>query len=172
MNCHKIVSGRSFILLTNLSLLGSVCFLLLSLTACQSVNNAPVGAATDSVPEVTKEVVVGNDRILKDLGIEVVAIRTTAAGSMLDFRFKVLDKEKSMPFFLQELKPHLIDEKTGAVLEVPVPAKGGPMRPTSRNPRVGITYFMLFGNPGHFIKKGNSITIVVGENRVERLIVE
>jgi hypothetical protein len=121
---------------------------------------------------VAQQAAVGQHRILEDLGVEVIAIRTTAAGSMLDFRFKVLDKEKAMPFFLKELKPHLIDERTGAVLEVPVPAKGGPMRPTSRDPRVGVTYFMLFGNPGKFIKKGDLVTIVVGENRVEKLIVE
>lgn len=120
--------------------------------------------------EVTRQMEA--ERVAEEFGVEIVAIRTTAAGNMLDFRFKVLDKEKAMPFFLKELKPNLIDEKTGAVLEVPVPAKGGPMRPTSRDPREGITYFMLFANPGHFVKAGNPVTIVVGDLRVENLVVE
>ena len=111
-------------------------------------------------------------RVYEDFGIEVIAIRTTAAGSMLDFRFKVLDKEKAMPFFRKDLKPHLVDEKSGAVLQVPVPAKGGPMRPTSRDPREGITYFMLFANPGSFVQAGNPVTLVIGDLRVENLVVQ
>lgn len=148
------------------------CAVALLISGCQPVGDAPVQMDPVAPVAAAQETAVDQHRILEDLGIEVIAVRTTAAGSMLDFRFKVLDKEKSMPFFLKELKPHLIDERTGAVLEVPVPAKGGPMRPTSRDPRVGVTYFMLFGNPGKFIKKGNTVTIVVGENRVEKLIVE
>lgn len=114
----------------------------------------------------------GQTRVYEDFGIEVIAIRTTAAGSMLDFRFKVLDKEKAMPFFREDLKPHLVDEQSGAVLQVPVPAKGGPMRPTSRDPREGITYFMLFANPGSFVAVGNPVTLVIGDLRVENLVVQ
>ncbi|MBE0576915.1 MAG: hypothetical protein IH613_13595 [Desulfuromonadales bacterium] len=172
MNLSIVSSGRSLLVSKTLQLLVYGCILLLVLSGCQTVGKTPVRAETDTSVVEAKEAAVVNNRVLENLGIEVIAIRTTAAGSMLDFRFKVLDKDKAMPFFLKELKPHLIDENTGAALEVPVPAKGGPMRPTSRDPRVGITYFMLFGNPGNFVKKGNPVTIVVGENRVENLVVE
>lgn len=172
MNLSIVFSGRSFLVSKTLQLLGYGCIVLLMLNGCQAMGNSPVLAETDTSPVVVKEAAIGPKRIFEDLGIEVIAIRTTAAGSMLDFRFKVLDKEKAMPFFMKELKPHLIDEKTGAVLEVPVPAKGGPMRPTSRNPREGITYFMLFANPGSFVKVGNRVTIVLGDLRVDKLVVE
>jgi hypothetical protein len=147
-------------------------YALLLLSGCQTLGNTASQANSVPSAEVAVQPEVDNARIIEDLGIEVVAIRTTAAGSMLDFRFKVLDKEKAMPFFLKELQPHLIDKRTGAVLEVPVPAKGGPMRPTSRDPREGITYFMLFANPGSFIKAGNQVAIVIGDIRVDNLVVE
>jgi hypothetical protein len=148
------------------------CLCLLFVSGCQTAGNVPLEAEPVVEPDAINETVAEQHRVIEDLGIEIIAVRTTAAGSMLDFRFKVLDKEKAMPFFLKELKPHLIDEKTGATLQVPVPAKGGPMRPTSRDPRVGITYFMLFGNPGKYVKPGQLVSIVVGEHHLKHIVVE
>lgn len=150
---------------------GGLFFFLLA-SGCQTGLEPSTRAAANMDTTATAESPSVSGRIMSDLGLEVIAVRTTAAGNMLDFRFKVLDSEKAMPFFKKELKPYLIDVASGKVLGVPVPAKGGPMRPTSRDPRVGITYFMLFGNPGHFVKVGNQVTIVVGDLRVEDLTVE
>jgi hypothetical protein len=33
-------------------------------------------------------------------------------------------------------------------------------------------YSMLFGNPGRYLKQGSKITLVVGEQKIENLIVE
>ena len=108
----------------------------------------------------------------KDLyGIEVVALRYSAAGHMLDFRFRVVDSDKAMPFFREDIKPYLVDKATGKSLDVPVPSKLGPARPTGRNPKLGITYWMFFGNPG-LVKPGDQVTIVVGDYKLEDLIVE
>jgi hypothetical protein len=169
MFCYRLVAIRNSLVGKSPGLsIGIVVMLLL--WGCQAAGPA----ARQNPSQLSDKVVFEQNqaRIREELGIEVVAIRRTAAGSMLDFRFKVLDKEKSMPFFKREIKPHLIDQKTGAALEVPVPAKGGPMRPTSRDPREGVTYFMLFANPGRFVKPGNPVTIVIGDIRIENLIVE
>jgi hypothetical protein len=113
----------------------------------------------------------GQAIIAERFGIEIVALRETAAGHMLDFRFRVTDLEKAMPFFREDIKPYLIDQATNKSLTVPVPAKLGPMRPTGRNPKLGITYWMFFGNPG-LIKSGDKVTLVIGDYRLENLIVE
>lgn len=104
-------------------------------------------------------------------GIEVVALRYSAAGHMLDFRFRVVDLDKAMQFFREDIKPYLVDKTSGKILVVPVPAKLGPARPTGRNPKLGITYWMFFGNPG-LVKRGDQVTIVVGDYKLEDLIVE
>lgn len=171
MFCNDCFTVHKRSLLKSFGILASSAALLL-VCGCQTAGTATAKNSPETSAESITGLSAGHDRVREELGIEVIAIRTTAAGSMLDFRFKVLDKEKAMPFFLKELKPHLIDEKTGAVLEVPVPAKGGPMRPTSRDPREGITYFMLFANPGSFIKAGNQVAIVIGDIRVDNLVVE
>ena len=111
------------------------------------------------------------DTIKQHFGIEVVALHLAAAGHMLDFRFRVVDLDKAMPFFREDIKPYALDQKSGKSLSVPVPAKLGPMRPTGRDPKEGITYWMFFGNPG-LIGSGDKVTIVIGDYHLENLIVE
>ena len=94
-------------------------------------------------------------------GVEVVALRLTGGNYMLDFRYKVLDPEKAAELFERANKPVLIHDSTGARLEVPRPAKTGPLRPTNP-PQVGRTYFMLFSNPG-VVHSGDEVTIEIGD---------
>ena len=111
------------------------------------------------------------DTFKQYFGIEVVALHLAAAGHMLDFRFRVVDLDKAMPFFREDIKPYALDQKSGKSLSVPVPAKLGPMRPTGRDPKEGITYWMFFGNPG-LIGSGDKVTIIIGDYRLENLTVE
>lgn len=140
----------------------------LSVVGCSTT---PVNPPADTDAAKTA-VASGPDLVIEELGIEIVALRETAEGHMLDFRFRVLDAEKCKPFFDKKIKPALFDQKSGKNLQVPVTAKLGPMRPTSKNPpRVGTTYWMFFGNPG-LVKAGDKVTIVLGDHRIEDLIVE
>jgi hypothetical protein len=104
-------------------------------------------------------------------GIEIVAIRESAAGYMLDFRYKVLDPAKAAPLFERKNNPYLIDEVTGAKFLVPNPPKTGPLR-TTYPPKAGRTYFMFFANPGKYIKPGSRVTVVVGDFRADGLVVQ
>jgi vacuolar-type H+-ATPase subunit F/Vma7 len=108
----------------------------------------------------------------EELGIEIIAMRQTAAGFMLDFRFRVLDPEKAMPLLREDIIPYLVDQTNGNKLAVTDSTKVGPMRPTSRNPREGIVYFMFFSNPGLSVKNGGKVTVVVGDHRLEDIVVQ
>ena len=104
-------------------------------------------------------------------GIELVAMRSTAAGHMVDFRYRVLDAEKAAPLFKCQTKPYLVDQKTGKVLAVPNTAKIGSLR-NSNKPQEGRIYWMFFGNHTRLIKQGSEVTVVIGEFKVENLVVE
>lgn len=104
-------------------------------------------------------------------GIEVVSIRTSAAGSMLDFRYKVVDAQKAEALFVRKTKPYLIHQESGAVLSVPVTAKVGPLRSTNK-PKQDRIYWMFFGNKTKLVKPGDKITVTIGEFRAQDLIVE
>lgn len=111
-------------------------------------------------------------RALPDLGIEVTALRLTAADTMLDFRYRVTDARKAAALLGRETQPFAIDAATGAKLLVPRAAKIGPLRQTAVEARAGKIYFVFFGNGGRLVKRGGRVTVVFGETRIEDLIVE
>jgi len=104
-------------------------------------------------------------------GISVVGIRLTAAGHMLDFRYKVLDPEKASHLLDRQNKSYLVDEKSGVIMTVPK-TKIGPLRQTAVKPVAGKNYIVLFGNMGDAVKPGNKVTVVIGNFKAENLIVE
>ncbi|PNU18928.1 hypothetical protein C2E25_14970 [Geothermobacter hydrogeniphilus] len=114
----------------------------------------------------------GPDGELSELGVAITALRLTAEGHMIDFRFRVLDAEKAKPLFTKKNKFYLVDDKTGKALKVPVPAKLGPMRPSTKNPpQVGVVYWIFFGNTG-LIRSGSRVTVALGDYRVQGLTIE
>jgi hypothetical protein len=105
-------------------------------------------------------------------GVEVTSVRISAAGHMIDFRYRILDAEKSAPLFERQTKPYLLDQASGKVLEVPRTAKLGPLRPSNVTPAEGKIYAMMFGNTGGLVQPGSKVTVVIGDFRVEDLVVE
>lgn len=107
-------------------------------------------------------------------GVEVEDVRLSAAGYMLDFRYKVINPDKAAPLQDMKFKPYLIDEASGAKLIVPSPPKVGALRQRvkSGKPIPGRTYFIIFSNPGRFVGHGNKVTIVIGDFKAENLVVK
>jgi hypothetical protein len=104
-------------------------------------------------------------------GIEITSLRLTAQDHMIDFRYRVLDSGKATDIFKRQIKPHLIHQNTGKVLAVPETAKLGPLR-NSNIPQEGRIYWMFFGNANSLVKADDRVTIVIGEFRVEDLVVQ
>ncbi|MES9829519.1 MAG: hypothetical protein ABW201_14740 [Candidatus Thiodiazotropha sp.] len=106
-------------------------------------------------------------------GVRLISLRLTAAGYMIDFRFRVLNVEKSKNFFDQRVKPHLVVERSNAKLPIPMAAKVGAFRTTNRgqNIKPDKTYYMVFGNPDAHVKSGEKVTMVIGDFKAEHLIV-
>jgi hypothetical protein len=101
-------------------------------------------------------------------GIELLAMRSTAAGHMVDFRYKVLDVEKAAPLFKRQTKPYLIHQESGKALAVPNTAKLGSLR-NSNTPQAGRTYWMFFGNHHGLVQKGDKVTVAIGDFRATDL---
>jgi hypothetical protein len=109
---------------------------------------------------------------LKDTwGVEILGIRRTAADYMLDFRYRVLDKEKAKPLFVRKSRPQIIAQESGVRMNVFSSPKTGPLR-SSDEPKENRNYFILFANPGRYIQPGDLVTIVIDDFRVENLVVQ
>lgn len=109
-------------------------------------------------------------KIEENWGVQIVSLRRTAGGHMLDFRYKVINPEKAAPLFVRQTKPYLIHQDSGKSLAVPNMAKVGPLR-TSDPPKEGRIYWMFFGNPG-LVQAGDKVSVVIGDFKVENLIVK
>jgi len=107
----------------------------------------------------------------REWGIEILYVRQTAAGYMLEFRYKVVDAEKAKPLFERQTKPILTHAESGAQLIVPTPAKTGALR-NSNPPLDDHTYWMFFANPGKLVEPGQHVNIQIGDFLVEKLVVQ
>jgi hypothetical protein len=142
--------------------------------------NASVKPAMKFQPPVAKKVVlppmVSAEKareIAEKWGVELISLRLTAAGYMIDFRFKVLDAEKSKVFFNSRVMPQLVVEKSNAKLPVPMAAKVGAFRTTDRgrNIKPDRIYYIVFANPDAHVKSGETVTMVVGDFKEAHLVV-
>lgn len=112
-----------------------------------------------------------NTFMKREWGIEIMYVRQTAAGYMLEFRYKVVDAEKAKGLFERQTKPMLTHVETGSKLVVPTPAKTGALR-NSNPPKNDHTYWMFFANPGQLVKPGEHVSIEIGEFLAENLVVQ
>ncbi len=95
-----------------------------------------------------------------DYGVRVRLIGVTAAGGMLDVRFKILDPVKAGQIFRnQEMLPRLIAGK--AILETEPPDLDSLVL------EEGGIVFMLFPNRGGVVQPGTPVTIAFGDLQLE-----
>lgn len=156
-----IAKGKA--LAASLFLLSSFLFLLNVPTAA----SASVSEKNGFIQQTEEQ----KQQLSDQWGIELVAMRSTAAGHMVDFRYRVLDAEKAAPLFKRQIKPYLIHQTSGKALGVPNTAKIGSLR-NSNTPQNGRTYWMFFGNHQRLVQKGDMVTVAIGEFRAADIEVE
>ena len=127
--------------------------------------------AADPAPTTPDKHPRQNTFMKRQWGVEILFVRETSAGYMLEFRYKVLDPDRAKPLFDRQVKPVLTHVASGARFIVPTPAKTGALR-NSNPPLAGHTYWMFFANPGKFVKAGDRVTIEIGGFVAENLVVE
>jgi len=128
---------------------------------------SPETAVSPEPPRHPRE----NTYLKRQWGVEVMYVRQTAAGYMLEFRYKVLDPKKAKPLFERRTKPVLTLVETGARLIVPTPPTTGALR-NSNPPIAGHVYWMFFANPGKLVKPGQHVSVEIGEFRADGLVVQ
>jgi hypothetical protein len=104
-------------------------------------------------------------------GIDELRIRPVSSGSMLEFRYLVVDKDKARPLNDKKLAPVLTVESTGAQLRVPMMENVGAVRQTP-DPENGKEYFMMFQNQGRQAKSGDLVDLAIGTFHARGLRVE
>lgn len=141
------------------------------------VSSAPLGddRGAREAPDLTSTgglVPEAHQAILEEFGVEVVGLRLTAGGHMLDFRYRVRDAEKAAPLHGPRIKPIVVDLATKQELKVPVPPKIGPLKQTRAAPIEDRVYVILFANPGDTVRPGGAVSIKLGGLTIDRIVAQ
>jgi hypothetical protein len=107
----------------------------------------------------------------RNWGVDIVGVRLVASGSMLEFRYRVLDPDKASALSDARSPPTLIDRRSGAHLQVPSMENIGALRQAS-SPKADRVYWMVFGNPGRLVQPGGQVDVVIGDFRADGLAVQ
>jgi hypothetical protein len=147
--------------------------LLSVLSGCASKSGAGYSSGPEGVTPVAEPAQEPVKSAEVKLGIRMEGLRLSAAGYILDFRYRVVDPEKAATLLDRKIRPYLLDEASGAQLGVPDTAKLGQLRTSGRNKvAADQDYFILFANPGRFVQAGSKMTLVMGDMRIENLVVQ
>jgi hypothetical protein len=98
-------------------------------------------------------------------GIRITQVGVTADGGMVDFRYQVIDPDKALAMN-QDLNniPVLTDEASGTLIN------SAALMAPKHDLRPGQTYFLLYRNTDGAIKRGNPVTVKVGDLLLEHLV--
>jgi len=103
-------------------------------------------------------------------GIDRVKVMRTASGNLIRLSFRVLQPDKAA-LGDRNARAALLVERSGALLQVPVAEKVGPLDHAGR-PRAGAEYWLVFANERNRIRQGDRVNVRIGSFRAAGVVVE
>ncbi len=104
-------------------------------------------------------------------GIDSLNVKLAESGELVRFAWRVLDPNRARLLNDKKLEPALVDPQAGVSLVVPVVDKVGQLR-QGVAPEAGRSYWMAFSNKGRMVKRGDRVSVVIGEFRADGLVVD
>jgi hypothetical protein len=104
-------------------------------------------------------------------GVDQLSVKLAESGQLVRFSYRVVDASKAKLLQDKAANPNLLDEATHAVLVVPTMEKVGPLR-QAMDMENGKSYWMAFSNKGNIVKSGHRVSIVIGDMRLDGLVVQ
>jgi len=97
-------------------------------------------------------------------GIRITHIAVLADGGLIDFRFQVLDPDKASGLFELATRPIMIVEQTGQRVD------GLYHPPHGHDIVAGQSQYFIYNNAHGAIKSGSSVSVLLGDLRLEHII--
>ncbi len=104
-------------------------------------------------------------------GIDSLSVKAAESGELIRFTWRVLDPSKARLLNDEKIEPFLIDPAAQVKLVVPEVPFMGKMR-VKNTPEAGASSWMAFSNPGNAVKRGDRVNVVIGQFRVNGLVVQ
>ena len=106
------------------------------------------------------------DELAQRSGVRVSLVAVTGGGGLVDLRYQVLDPNAAAAVHDPKTPPAVVDEHTGLVVQnlLMNHAHSGIYR-------AGATYYLVFENPGNWVRRGSKVTVLLGNARLEHITV-
>jgi hypothetical protein len=104
-------------------------------------------------------------------GVDALTVKAVEQGELIRFSYEVLDPAKATALNDKKLEPKLVAPDANAVLVIPSLEKVGQLRQSS-TPEAGKSYWMAFSNPRRTVKRGDRVSVVIGQFHADGLVVE
>lgn len=111
--------------------------------------------------------VVSAQGLVERSGVKLVRVALSGSGGLVDVRYRVIDPDKAATVHAGDYPPLILDKRSGAIVNQLLMAHMHHGRP-----KVGITYYLIFMNPGEVIRRGSRVSIQLGGARVEGVTVQ
>lgn len=104
-------------------------------------------------------------------GVDRLKVSSTASGNLIRFSYRVAEPERAKVLGDKRFTPYMVSPRHGAVLQVPVMDKVGPLR-QAMPPEAGKEYWMVFSNKGNFVRPGDRVDVLIGSFHADGLMVD
>ena len=105
-------------------------------------------------------------------GIQVCGAHLSMGDAIVDVRYKILDPAKVAALGDGKTLGYIIEPNTGNKLLMPKPPKEGAFPPTGNRLAVGKTYFAIVANQGRVLKRGEAVSVILGDARADNVVLE
>jgi hypothetical protein len=120
--------------------------------------------AAATVPVEWRRPVVSADDLVQRSGVKITVVAVTGDGGLVDLRFKVIDPDRANTLHDPRTPPAVVDERSGLVVHELFMdhSHSGPYQ-------AGVTYYLVFNNPGNWIQRGSRVRVLLGDAQVEHV---
>ena len=120
----------------------------------------------DKVPVSWQRPVVTADGLTQQNGVKITQVVVTGDGGLVDLRFKVVDPDRANALHDPATPPAVVEEESGLVVHELF------MNHSHTGPyKAGVTYYLVFNNPGNWVHHGSRVSVMLGNAQVEHVVV-
>ena len=151
------------------ALLGLLAFL----SKPPSELEAPAAVLADDPKPAAPAPTTAESVLQETWGIQPIGLHLTVGGSLLDFRYRVVDPAKAALLLKQQQDTtFLLDPANGQKVSLSNASRSGSLHRAAGELLRGHSYFMHFPNPGRQFQAGSKLTLVMGSFKAENLTVQ
>jgi hypothetical protein len=157
-----------------LTVIGLLCGLLLVVgvvglvrgRSSDSSGSTASSAKAAPVPVAWRRAVVSAAQLASTAGVRITRVAVTGDGGLVDLRFQVVDPTKAHALHDPATPPAVVDERSSLVVHELLMNHSH-----SGEYKAGTTYYLVFTNPGNWVRRGSQVTVLLGTAQVEHVLV-